>query len=239
MIPERWRLGDTISFKIRRVANIECDRLTVCCPVSWRFLYPTATDFFDVSEDLDGWGERSVICELKCRFPSAEFLKMNWSHPAKDDFTVQVPEKEVPSSDVIVVPRRKPGSSPHRDWESWKDLTDELRFRNLTVLAAGRKDMSFDCGVQSIENIEEIAAAMLKTRFVVSTDSGLAHLAILLRVPLILLWGTPVGVIPGQSYKQGCHARMESQKKAQIHHIEGAWNDFYVALNETLRIIMA
>lgn len=237
VIPERYRLGDTISFKVRRVASLACDRLTVCCPVAWRFLYPTATDFVDVSEVLDGWGEREIVRGLKRQFPNAEFLKINWSIPAKHDLDVSPKIKHEGSYDVLIAPRGKATSSPHRNWDGWTSLVARLTKANLNVLAAGREDMSSDCGLPLISSLDKIAAAMLKSRFVLSTDSGLAHLAILLKIPLILLWGDELGVIPGQSYKQGCHARMESQKRAPIHHIIGAWSNHDFAIEESLKII--
>lgn len=237
IIPERYRLGDTISFKVRRVASIVCDRLTVCCPVAWRFLYPTATDFVDVSENLDGWGERIVVRELKDNFPEAEFVKVSWSIPAKAELDV-VPESTCESSyDVLVAPRGKSTSSPHRNWDGWPYLTSELVTAGLRVVAAGKEDMSSECGLKLVTSLDNIAATMLRSRFVVSTDSGLAHLAIILKVPLILLWGDELGVIPGQTYKQGCHARMESQKRAPVHHIVGAWCNHKLALQEVLGII--
>jgi hypothetical protein len=237
VIPERYRLGDTISFKVRRVASLVCDRLTVCCPVAWRFLYPTATDFVDVSEDLNGWGERLVVRELKNQFPEADFVKVSWSIPAKTDIDVTPISANKSSCDVLVAPRGKATSSPHRNWEGWPSLTSGLVDAGLRVIAAGKEDMSSDCGLTLVTNLDEIAAAMLGSRFVVSTDSGLAHLAILLKVPLILLWGDDLGVIPGQTYKQGCHARMESQKRAPVHHIIGAWNNHELALREVIGII--
>lgn len=237
VIPERYRLGDTISFKVRRVASLVCDRLTVCCPVAWRFLYPTATDFVDVPEDLDGWGERKVTKELEGRFPDAEFLKVNWSIPAKPDLEVFPNSAYEGFCDVLIAPRGKATSSPHRNWDGWAFLASGLSDAGLKVLAAGKADMSSECGLPLISSLDEIAAAMLKSRFVLSTDSGLAHLAILLKVPLILLWGDDLGVIPGQSYEQGCHARMESQKRAAIHHVVGAWGNHELALREALRIL--
>lgn len=237
VIPERYCLGDTITFKVRRVPSILCDRLTVCCPPAWEFLYPTATDFVHVSERLDGRGERAILGSLNALYPQAELVKVGRELRLMEDFQIVLPATHAPYSDVMVAPRRKPLSSVHRDWEGWPYFVASLRGHGLKVLAAGRRDMSEDCGVPLIEKLDEIAVAMQRTKFVISTDSGLAHLAILLRVPLIVLWGTPVGVIPGQEYRQGCHQVMEAQKRAPVHHIEGAWEDLQLAISETLRII--
>lgn len=237
VIPERYRIGDTISFKVRRVPSLKCDRLTVCCPEAWAFLYPTATDFVFVDEMLDGYGERKVVQELKQQYPFAEFIKIGWEHPADDSFSVEIPDRPAIQTDVLIAPRKKPDSSTHRDWQGWPMMSHDLQASGLTVKAIGRADMSFDCGLPFVEDLRDIASHMAQTRFVVSTDSGLAHLAILLKVPLIVLWGTPVGVIPGQTYEKGCHKRMESQKRGIIHHIEGAWQDPAYAIREVLKIV--
>ena len=62
--------------------------------------------------------------------------------------------------------------------------------------------MSYDCGVPLVEDLRDIAAHILKTRFVIATDSAFAHLAILLKVPVIVLWGESAGIIPNQEYKK-------------------------------------
>ena len=237
VIPERYRIGDTISFKVRRVPSLQCDRLTVCCPEAWAFLYPTATDFVYVDEMLDGLGERRVVGELKRQYPKADFVKIGWQHPADEQFSVTVPERPAVQTDVLIAPRKKPDSSTHRDWQGWPAMANALERQGLSVKAIGRADMSFDCGLPFVEDLRDIAAHMQQTRFVLSTDSGLARLAILLRVPLIVLWGTPVGVIPGQTYEKGCHKRMEQQKKAPVVHIEGAWEHIDFAIQEVLKIV--
>jgi hypothetical protein len=238
LIPERFCLGDVISFKARRVPSIKCDRLTVCCPEAWEFIFPTATDFVHVDERLDGHGERAVVETLKGAYPGAEFIRISREYEEAPGFFVQVPDRQADRTDVLTVPRKKPNSSGHRDWGGWNLMAHDLQASGLTIKAVGKADMSFDCGIPIVEDLRDIAAHMLKTRFVVSTDSGLAHLAILLRVPLIVLWGSPVGVIPGQSYKQGCHGRMEAQKSGFVHHIEGAWGDPAFAVREVLKIVL-
>jgi ADP-heptose:LPS heptosyltransferase len=97
--------------------------------------------------------------------------------------------------------------------------------------------MSFDCKVPLIEDLRDIASSMLKTRFVIATDSAFAHLAILLQVPLIVLWGEAPGIVPTQEYKKSCHARMEVLKKGFVYHLAGAWDDPNFAINEVLKII--
>ncbi len=207
----------------------------MCCPKAWEFLYHTATDFVPVDEMLDGLGERRVVKDLKEQYPSAEFVKIGWQHRADDSFEVEIPDLPADKTDCLIAPRRKPNSSTHRDWNGWIEMAKALQDAGKTVKAIGREDMSFDCGIPFVEDLRDIASHMAHTRYVVSTDSGLAHLAILLKVPLIVLWGTPVGVIPGQAYEKGCHKRMEAQKRGVVEHIEGAWENVPFAIEEVLR----
>ncbi|MDI1314809.1 glycosyltransferase family 9 protein [Prosthecobacter sp.] len=235
LIPERYRLGDTLSYKVRRVPSIQCNRLTVCCPPSWRFLYPSASDFVDVEETLDGYGERKVIKELQSRWSAAEFVKIG--HQFKPvDIDIQPPITWPQAVDVAIAPRKKDSSSPHRNWSGWQQLTRSLVADGLVVEALGRKDQSFDCAIRLTERLDCMSAIIERAKLVVATDSAVAHLAILLKRPLVVLWGKPVGVIPCQSYTQGCHARMESQKRSEVFHVENAWIDIDHAIAEVRRI---
>jgi hypothetical protein len=238
LLPERYRIGDVISFKIRRVPSIPCDRLTVCCAKNQRFLYPTANDFEDVSEDLDGWGERDVTLALKEKYPQADHVKISRAYEEQTDFTVMPPCVESCATDILICPRKKDNSSPHRNWNGWDRLYAHLVNAGHRVVAVGKKDQSGDCITAPwIHDLDHIASAMTKTKLVVATDAGLAHLAILLRVPLAVIWGTPVGVIPGQSYEKGCHKRMEHQKRSPVWHIEGGWEDVEKTQSEVKAIL--
>lgn len=117
-------------------------------------------------------------------------------------------------------------------------MNESLCKEKLRVVVAGTEASQSPWeGAHKVSDVEAIAAHMLKTRLVVATDSGLAHLAILLRVPLALIWGTPVGVIPGQTYEKSYHKRMEAQKRGIVHHIEGAWQDPAYAIREVLKLV--
>jgi hypothetical protein len=238
VIPERYALGDVIAFKARRVPSIECDRLTVCCNESWQFLFPTASDFVDVKDQLNGTEEKHITELLKQIYPNAEFVKVDHRYKEIFDFDVEVPNRLSEETDLLVAPRKKPfGRAPHRDWDYWPLLTDKLKETGLNIKAIGRADMSYDCGVPLIEDLSDIASHMLKTRFVIATDSAFAHLALLLKVPVIVLWGERAGILPGQVYEQSYHSHMETFKRGFIYHLEGAWEDPYLALDEILKCL--
>lgn len=237
LIPERFCLGDVIIFKIRRTPSIKCDRLTVCCNEAWRFLFPTASDFVDVEERLDSKGEKNIIELLKAKYPDAEFVKISHEYKEVSDFNITVPDRSVEITDLLIAPRKKPFSSPHRDWQYWPLMASELKKSGLNIKSIGRHDMSYDCGVPLVEDLRDIAAHMLKTRFVIATDSAFAHLAILLKVPVIVLWGEAAGIVPNQEYKKSCHSRMEILKRGFLHHLVGAWDNPDFAVNEILKIL--
>lgn len=236
LIPERFALGDVISFKARRASSIKCDRLTVCCPQAWRFLFPTASDFIDVDEILTAAQSEIIVNSLKKQYPDAEFICISRKYDDNPDLEVSIPNRFSEKTDILIAPRKKTFSSPHRNWEFWPFLANKLVKAGLNIKSIGKADMSYDCGIPIVEDLRDIAAHMLQTRFVVSTDSAFAHLAILLKTPLIVLWGTPIGVIPGQKYRDGCHGRMEAHKKSFLLHIEGAWNDPDLVVSEILKI---
>jgi hypothetical protein len=119
LIPERFCLGDVIIFKIRRTPSIKCDRLTVCCNEAWQFLFPTASDFVNVDERLDSQGEKNILQELKIKYPNAEFVRISHEYKEIPDFNVTVPDRLSEATDILIAPRRKPFSAPHRDWQYW------------------------------------------------------------------------------------------------------------------------
>ena len=236
MLPERLQIGDVLCLRVRRVASIKADRLTVCCPKNQRFLYPTASDFEDVGNYVYGEELERVSASLKERYPDATQIRSSWPLIEKE-LIVRPNDSDVVSSDFVLCPRFKATLFPHRNWVGWPFLNEALCEAGHHVVVAGTEASKGPWGgATRVTDLESIAAHMLKTKLVVATDSGLAHLAILLRVPLALIWGSPVGVIPGQTYEKGYHKRMEAQKRGIIHHLEGTWENIPLALEEVLKI---
>lgn len=188
-----------------------------------------------MNDSLDGAGEKELTAQLKEQYPDADHIKISREFEEVPDFEVTVLKHETTATDFLICPRHKAFSHPHRNWDGWH------RFKHAACVSGGivgREAQMFDwqCTVK-VSDLEKIAAHMLNTKLVVATDSGLAHLAILLRVPLAVIWGTPVGVIPGQEYHQGCHRRMEHQKRSPVWHIEGGWENPSKAFEEVNQIL--
>jgi len=103
--------------------------------------------------------------------------------------------KGMPDSfDVAVCPRwRQYGSD--KNWKHWQELTNFLTGEGLSVFAAGHPDSSYrviNCDAAWNDTygnryLDNTIAGMLRSRLVVATDNGLAHLALMCGRPLALI----------------------------------------------------
>lgn len=94
------------------------------------------------------------------------------------------------NADVVVCPRwRAYGAS--KNWPEWPWLVDQLCGAGLRVFAAGAPDTSAEVDCDRAWDRERFldasVEAMRSARLVVSTDAGLAHLAVLCGAPLLLI----------------------------------------------------
>lgn len=215
VLPSRFALGDVIRFYLRRIALIEAKRLTVCCPRAHRHLYPTATDFHDVPEKLSTTEVAEASILMQRSYPCAHIYEVGHDLP-RGEADIEIKPA------IVIAPRWKPGQ-PWRNWPHWNQLCLLLQQRGHSVITAGLSKFSAAVDCPAAEDVSAMTAAILSAPLTISTDSAAAHLAILLRRPLAVLWGDEIGVIPGQTYQQGAHAMMERQKRAPVHHLVGAW----------------
>lgn len=233
--PSRMPFGDYIRCVVRRVAAIPAKRITVCCQPSRRFMFPFAYDFVDAPERMSRADEASVLETAKKKHPSAEVVVIRHALPEVDVELALSPEHV---ADVVIGPRFKPAAEfAHRNWSHWPRLCEMIQERGFSVVAVGSPIMSTPCPCPLISEPERIASAMLGARMTVTIDSGIAHLAVLARTPLAVIWGSPVGVIPGQPYTRGCHAVIEKQKRALVHHLECAWDSAEAAMEKLLPLL--
>ena len=103
-----------------------------------------------------------------------------------------VPVGDIIGCDVVVCPRKR-GYGPDKNWRHWQPLVNELQSLGLQVFAAGAPDSSFDVKTNSgrawdySRFLDASIAAMLSSKFVISTDNGLAHLAVVCGRPLAMI----------------------------------------------------
>lgn len=94
------------------------------------------------------------------------------------------------SADVVICPRfRQYGSA--KNWPNWSWLAEQLTARGINTFAAGAPDSSADVACPAAWDYERFLdasiEAMRSARLVISTDAGLAHLAVLCGAPLLLI----------------------------------------------------
>lgn len=228
--PSRMPFGDYIRCIVRRVAAVQAERVTVCCQPSRRFMFPSMSDFVDAPERMSAADEAAVLGQAVSLHPQAEVLVIRHSHPEADVVLNTTPAHV---ADVVIGPRFKPAEKfAHRNWAHWPRLCEMIQFSGCSVVAVGSPIMSAPCPCPLISEPELIVQAMIGARLTVAIDSGISHLAVLARAPLALIWGSPVGVIPGQLYEQGCHMVMEKQKRAPVYHLGGAWASAEAAMEQ-------
>ena len=203
-----------------RVEAMRADRITVACHPCRRLLFPRATDFIDTPERMTREQVEEIERKAAKEFPDAQRVITRNGHP---EGRPQIEVEPMTGVDVCVVPRFKK-EYPHRNWGGWQELVSHLSSKGLRVVSLGTLDMSMPV-CEAIYATDRMAAAIRGAKLTVSTDTGPAHLANLLGGNLALVWGSPVGVIPGQSYREGWHACFQRQASRPIHHIEGGWED--------------
>jgi ADP-heptose:LPS heptosyltransferase len=165
-------------------------------------------------------------------FPDAEHTVTYVRDPESRPIVEVAPAEGV---DLCIVPRLK-RDSVHRNWNGWERVANHFTSKGLRVVALGSSDMTLEvCSM--VTSTDKMAAAICGAKLTLSTDTGPAHLANLLSANLALVWGSTVGVIPGQSYAQGCHARFQRQSIRPIHHIEGGWEDVEKVITVVERLL--
>lgn len=125
----------------------------------------------------------------------AELISPNQNAPRK--YFVPRPYRKlsfVPDVDVVVCPRKRK-YGPDKNWRHWDALVDELAAWGLRLFVAGHPESTqklTDC-IPSVFDFEEeyaldvTVACMSKAKLVLSTDCGLAHLALMCGRPLSMI----------------------------------------------------
>ena len=162
-------------------------------------LYPSATELVEVPR-ADDDAKRGVTARgdqwwrmASTRWPRAEIVESTASMP-RERFMPEPHEPVfgIPAS-VVACPRfRRYGAS--KNWPYWPALVGSLRARGVSVMVAGMRETSIDCGPPRTWDhprpLDATIAAMRTARLVIATDAGLAHLAVLCGAPLLMIsWG--------------------------------------------------
>lgn len=140
---------------------------------------------------------------------------------------------DAPAPDVIVAPRkRKVGVE--RNWDAWPHVATGLRAAGLRVFAAGAQAASYEVAADEKawdyeRTLDACIEAMRQAKLVVSTDAGLAHLAVLCGTPLLL-----IGAEDGKA-APGTFQRASMRKPQPMWHIR--MDEYYNRANHTGSLI--
>ena len=181
----------------------------ICLEPGMEALYPGAVRYWQVYHRHDV--ERRVFLEeqllaeteaiLRKEYPDAEFIRPD--HKATRRYFVPRPTvRKGIECDVVVCPRaRDYGSS--KNLQAWPAIIDALKNQHgLRVFAGGAPDSSdtsieCDAAWKYTRHLDATIEAMASAKLVVATDNGLAHLAMMVGTPLLLISYKDGIVAPG------------------------------------------
>ena len=211
--PFRAELGIMIRYHVPAVYALPRP-LVVCHEPGLEALYPDCKRILVPSRQDDAryYSDEAFIGEWTAR------LRREYSDVRTIDRNAANPEKRfVPKPyawqiwrtwrgrggiDFVICPRRRKFGAG-KNWNGWSHVSRSLREEGRTVFAAGAKETSFtnvphdDAAWNYARPLDASIEAMRQARLVIATDTGLAHLALLVGVPLLLIGSSGGLVAPG------------------------------------------
>lgn len=186
----------------------------VCCEAGNEALYPGAKAYEYVDRRIDcrrrehierDWIDKEIIPDLAKKYgPAFEFVWPDQAAPRA--YFIPRPhhqEERLPEVDVVICPRKRT-YGPDKNWHHWQYISDLLDNAGLKVFAAGAPDSSDQaiatnttCAWHLARPLDATIEAMNKAKIIVSTDAGLAHLAVLCGKPLLIISYRDRLVAPG------------------------------------------
>ena len=213
VMPLRAEFGMKVWWHAPAVHAIAGDKI-VCIEPGDEALYPSATEFRVVTQQHDDARrnrysrdrefldnvQRDVITEYGIENVELIFPHDDWP---RERF---IPEPRVRQGsphlypDIVVCPRRRRYGA-EKNWPEWHDLTAGLVADGFTVFAAGAPDSSYEVPCPQAWDYDRFLdasiEAMLNAKLVVTTDAGLAHLAVLCGRPTAVITHGDLLVAPG------------------------------------------
>ena len=211
--PYAGEFGWLTSMALRQFDIHPAKEKIVCCPESHKVFYPNATGFhhdynFNISgrKGQGGWHNRTLAVKI-----AQEFIDSN---PKYSDYKVWYPKKgncwndgkmfrhepkftPKPQCDPVDVVfsyrKRKMASCKNTSPKLYKHTLRMLKNRGYTTGIVGAKSSSgetenIDYRAWDYDNEDDATVEMMQNaKLVIATNTGIAHLAILLGVPLMLV----------------------------------------------------
>lgn len=219
LLPWRGEFGQMLMTHVRFAAAMQWG-IVVCCKPGDEPLFPRATEFFydwvmpeDSKRNTKFLSSRenmeyqdALKVRLAVKYPDAEFWHpLQGAKPQHCRFSRNhdfVPQPRCPAPmffpEVLVAPRwRRHGE--HRNFQYWPDVVSRLIHAGVTVGLIGTQESSVPCPQVSDQlrawsypqNLGTTLHWMQRCKLVLTTDSGMAHLAVLARAPLKVIYGEP------------------------------------------------
>jgi len=252
-LPFRGEFGHLIMWHAPNV-NAHEGKKIVCCEHGQESLFSDVTEYIfvdprpeDVKKTANAHSyDKKFFEELQDkhgkRFPGAKFVRpageFNESHPKK--YVSYQPNKKYDiECDIVVCPRKRI-LAPDRNWEHWNALTKKLKAAGYAVCAAGSPTASYKTPCVKAWSYERFLDATIeaiqKSKLVICTDSGLAHLAVQCGKPILMI---TFNGQPGPKTKwqvKWNRYNLENHTNSPIKSID-AWNNLDLVFNTATSMI--
>lgn len=241
-------------------------RSVVCCRPGDEPLFPLADDYFYEWEDLPDnrkkWSTyragdhqgylNQLRVHLERRYPGAQLVdpprKFAQSQVAGNFRPQPVTELAMGRGawpEVLIAPRYREHGA-HRNYQHWAQLYSLLVGAGLGVGLLGVESSSIDmpgCRPEwkawsYDDNLSATLCLMKHARAVVTTDSGIAHLAVLAGAPLGVIYDGP-GVEAGKPEWPWAFDHMKTHAVNDCYPIIGAWRNPRIAADWARRQVAA
>ena len=234
------------------------DNCVVCCEHGLEALYPRASNYYYVDRRIDSerreFLEPTLFEKIQNLFGEDEmdheFIKPDLQAPREYFIPEPYHAIEINTNPDIVICPRKRSYGADKNWGHWQQLSDELCRMDLSVFAAGAPDSSdgtIHCKMRAWDFprfLDASIAAMLRAKLVIATDAGLAHLAVMCGVPLLLISYKNDLVAPGcdDVGNEYWPIKLDRYQTANHEHVPidvlpDSWNDPQKVLDKTRSLL--
>lgn len=197
-------------------------------------------------------------------YPDAEVLAISKASGRPEQRFLPEPFKSqrlggrrAPRPDVVICPRWRE-YAVGKNWSEWGTLTDLLAGESLRIFGAGQRDTSDWRALDGHEvawdyrrPLDATIEAMRAARLVLATDAGLAHLAVLCGVPLLMVAANGGLVAPGPTkdetgkvqHPKYWTIRLEEYYQAANHQqvpievVPDGWHDVHAVVNAAIEML--
>jgi ADP-heptose:LPS heptosyltransferase len=252
-LPFRGEFGHLLMWHAPAVNAHEGDKI-VCCEYGQEGLFPGVAGYYFVdprpedkkktanAHNYDKEVFEKIKKDRKVKFPDADFIEPTGEYRNKDDKKYLVYQPHVNQGincDIVVCPRKR-ALAPGRNWEHWIELTKKLQEIGYSVFAAGSPSASYDVPCKKAWDYDRFCdatiEAILSSKLVVCTDSGLAHLSVQCAKPILMITnkGQPG---PGSRWKvKWPRYKAENHKSSKIETVDD-WNNLSLVVQKIQKIV--